>query len=87
MVVWCAGGIDGASADTMEKEGLKEGWRRLGGVFSPPLTSGLLFPGGRSEQSAVAALHQSEPSLDQAFDLIPHLVSSPIRLGNAVSGQ
>ena len=36
MVVWCAGGIDGASADTMEKEGLKEGWRRLGGAFSPP---------------------------------------------------
>ena len=37
MVVWCAGGIDGASADTMEKEGLKEGWRRLGGYnFATP---------------------------------------------------
>ena len=46
MVVWCASGIDGASADTMEKEGLKEGWRRLGGVFSPPLQAAYCFREG-----------------------------------------
>ena len=49
MVVWCAGGIDGASADTMEKEGLKEGWRRLGGIFSPPLTGTYSRRGGLSK--------------------------------------
>jgi hypothetical protein len=36
MVVWYAGAITGASADTMEDESLKEGWRRLGGAFSLP---------------------------------------------------
>ena len=36
MVFWNAGGIIGASPDSMEEESLKEGWRRLGGVFSIP---------------------------------------------------
>lgn len=36
MVVWYADGIIGAAADTMEDENLEEGWRRLGGAFSPP---------------------------------------------------
>jgi len=36
MVFWNAGEIIGASTDTMEEESLKEGWRRLGGAFSPP---------------------------------------------------
>ena len=36
---------------------------------------------------AVAALHQRESSLDQALDLIPHLVRSPIRFGNSMSGH
>jgi hypothetical protein len=49
MVVWCAGEIDGGSADTMEKERLKEGWRRLGGIFSPPLTDTYFFRGGLSK--------------------------------------
>jgi hypothetical protein len=48
MVVWYAGAITGASGGTMEKEGLKEGWRRLGGIFSPPLT-GTYFRGGLSK--------------------------------------
>jgi hypothetical protein len=73
MVVWYASAITGGSADTMEEENLKPGWRRLGGAFSPPL-SGLSFSGERSQQGAVAALHQSESSLDQAFDLIPQFV-------------
>lgn len=36
MVFWNAGEIIGASTDTMEEESLTEGWRRLGGAFSPP---------------------------------------------------
>ena len=36
MVVWYASAITGGSADTMEDESLKEGWRRLGGVFLLP---------------------------------------------------
>jgi len=56
MVVWCAGGIDGASADTMEKEGLKEGWRRLGGEFSPPLRWTIFF------ESAVSAKRGNRPA-------------------------
>jgi hypothetical protein len=87
MVVWHASAITGASADTMEDESLKEGWRRLGGAFSPPLTSGLSFSGERSQQSAVAALYQSESGLDQAFDLIPQFVGWPFPLGNALGGQ
>jgi len=37
MVARCIGEITGASADNMEEENLKEGWRRLGGAFSLPL--------------------------------------------------
>ena len=67
-MVWSADGTAGGSPKTMAQEKLEEGWRILGGVFSPPLTSALSFSGERSQQSAVAALHQSESSLDQAFD-------------------
>jgi hypothetical protein len=58
MVVWHASAITGASADTMEDESLKEGWRRLGGVFSlPPVTSGFIFFG-----KAVSAKRGSRPA-------------------------
>jgi hypothetical protein len=43
MVVWCAGEIDGGSADTMEKERLKEGWRRLGVYFRHPSLGSIFF--------------------------------------------
>ena len=86
MVVWHASAITGASADTMEEENLKPGWRRLGGAFSIPPTSGLFFSRRRPQQSAVAALHQSESGLDQADDLIPQFVRWPFPLGNTLGG-
>jgi len=43
MVFWNAGEIIGASTDTMEEESLKEGWRRLGGAFSPPDNQSTFF--------------------------------------------
>ena len=43
MVFWNAGEIIGASTDTMEEESLKEGWRRLGGAFSPPDNRSIFF--------------------------------------------
>jgi hypothetical protein len=43
MVVWYAGAIRGGSANTMEEENLKSGWRRSGGVIFAPLTRGYLF--------------------------------------------
>lgn len=43
MVAWYASAIADGSADTMEEENLKSGWRRLGGAFSPPMTRGYLF--------------------------------------------
>ena len=43
MVVWHASAITGGSADTMEEENLKEGWRRLGGAFSPPPDERIIF--------------------------------------------
>ena len=84
MVVWYAGAIRGGSGNTMEEENLKSGWRRSGGSFSPP-DEGLSFSRERSQQSAVAALHQSKSSLDQAFDLIPQFVRWPFPLGNTMS--
>ena len=85
MVVWYASAITGGSADTMEEENFKPGWRRLGGEFSPPY-DGLSFSNARSQQSAVTALHQSESGLDEAFDLIPHLMSFPIPVSDALAG-
>ena len=85
MVVWHASAITGGSADTMEEENLKPGWRRLGGAFSPP-DEGLSFSKARSQQSAVAALHQSKSGLDQPFDLIPHLVGFPVLISDALAG-
>ena len=49
MVFWNAGEIIGASTDTMEEESLKEGWRRLGGAFSLPLTNTYFFREGLSK--------------------------------------
>jgi hypothetical protein len=43
MVVWHASAITGGSADTMEEENLKPGWRRLGGAFSPPPRADYFF--------------------------------------------
>lgn len=86
MDVWYTGAITSGSADTMEEENLKQGWRRLGGAFSPP-EEGLSFSKARSQQSAVAALHQSESGLDQPFDLIPHLMGFPIPFSYALAGQ
>ena len=55
MVLWNAGDIIGALTDTMEEESLKEGWRRLGGAFSPPDNQSIFF--GR----AVLAKRGSHP--------------------------
>ena len=76
--------VDGHHGGRRASKGDAEDW---GVYFRHPLTSGLFFSGGRSQQGAVAALHQSEAGLDQADDLIPHLVRSPIPLGNALGGQ
>src|SRR5882724_4569136 len=64
--VWCAGDIIGASTDTMAEESLKGGCRRLGGVFSAPLSEHSLLPRWSAQQCAIATPHQSEAVLDQA---------------------
>jgi hypothetical protein len=47
MVVWYAGAIIGASADTMAEENLKGGCRRLGDMFSaPPQRTIIIFAAG-----------------------------------------
>ncbi len=43
MVVWYASAITCGSADTMEEENLKPGWRRLGGAFSIPPDKRIIF--------------------------------------------
>ena len=65
----------------------QNGMAKIGGCIFAPLTSGLSFSKARSQQSAVAALHQSESSLDQAFDLIPHLMRFPVPISDALAGQ
>jgi hypothetical protein len=63
-VIWYAGEIIGASTDTMAEENLKGGCRRLGGVFSAPLSDHSLLPRWWAQQRPIAAPHHGEAVLD-----------------------
>jgi len=77
MVVWHASAITGGSADTMEEEDLKSGWRRLGGAFSTPLTAVLFLPRWGTQQRAVTTAHQGDAAPDQTDDMAAKIMVLP----------
>ncbi len=76
-VIWYAGEIIGASTDTMAEENLKGGCRRLGGVFSAPLSDHSLLPRWWAQQRPIAAPHHGEAVLDQADNSAAQIMRSP----------
>ena len=77
MVVWYAAEIIGASADTMEEEGLKGGCRRLGVCFRHPRGELSFLARWWVQQRAIAAPHHGKAVLDEADNLASQIIRSP----------